>query len=133
MLDCIVVDFASETAAGPAVSNMGFALAHVVDDAMLADTLVDWEVDLAGISDLEAGFAGTAAGTFGSEADLAAGSLAHTAPNIPRHLCCRSHLPDDDDDDEGSSWVAGKGAPRNELRKSGEGYVAETNTSICLN
>ena len=46
---------------GPDGGNLGFALAHVLADAVLADTLVDWEVDLAGTSDLEADFAGTAA------------------------------------------------------------------------
>ena len=116
---------------GPAGGNLVCALAHVLVDAVLADTLVDWDVVLAGTSDLEAGFAGTAADTFGSEADLVAGRVAHTAPNIPRHLCRSIRLPDDDD--EGSSWAAGEGAPRNELRKSGEANVAETNTSICVN
>ena len=63
----------------------------------------------AGTSDLEVGLAGTAADTFGSEADLAAGIVAHTAPDMARYLCRSNHLPDDGGGDAGPSWVAAGG------------------------
>jgi hypothetical protein len=132
MLDCIVVDVATGTAAELAVSIVGSALAHAVADmvladtvlaetvlaetvlaeTVLADTLVDWEAGLAGIDvgkavgtfDLEAGLAGTAVDTFDLEAGLAAGIVAHTAPDMARHLCRSSYLLDGGGGDEDSSW-----------------------------
>lgn len=146
MLDCIVVDVATRTAAELAVSIVGSALAHAVADTVLADTLVDWEAGLAGIGfgkavgafdweaglagidvgkavgtfDLEVGLAGTAVDNFGLEAGLAAGIVAHTAPDMARYLCRSRCLLDGGGGDEGSSWVAGGGTWRNELRRTGE-------------
>jgi hypothetical protein len=131
MLDCIVVDVASETAAELAVCIAGSVLAHVIVGTVVAHALVDWEVGLAGIDldkaagtsglevglagtaadtfDSEAGLAGTAADTFGLEADLAASIVAHPAPDMARHLCRSNHLPGDGGGDAGSSWVAARG------------------------
>jgi hypothetical protein len=82
------------------------------------------EVGLAGTADdtfgLEAGLAGTAVDTFGLEACLAAGVVAHTGPDMARYLGRSSYLLDGGGGDEDSSWVAGGGTWRNELRRTGE-------------
>jgi hypothetical protein len=142
----IVGSALAHAVADTAVADTAVADAAVADaavaDTVLADTLVDWEAGLVGIDvgkavgtfDLEVGLAGTAVDTFGLEAGLAgtavdkfglevglaAGVVAHTAPDMARYLCCSSYLLDGGGGDEGSSWVAGGGTWRNELRRTGE-------------